>query len=104
MEKLDKSKDIPLIIYDVPLLFEKELNFKIDVSICVYCPQEMQKDRIFKRDQIKSELIDNIISTQIDIEKKAKISDFVIDNSYDFEHLEIETIKTFGKILSPEFS
>ncbi len=74
-------KDPDVVIYDVPLLFEKGLHKLVDVKATVYCSQEEQVKRLIKRDSISEELANNIISKQMPIEEKRNSSDIVIDNS-----------------------
>lgn len=69
------------IIYDVPLLFEKDLASRVDTKVCVYCDQETQVERLLKRDSIDLELANKMLARQWDIEKKRQESDLVIDNS-----------------------
>lgn len=75
------------IIYDVPLLFEKELEKMLDLTITVYCPSSKQLDRLMKRDNIDEKLANTIINHQLSIEIKAKKADFILDNSKDLNHL-----------------
>ena len=77
-----------LLVYDVPLLFEKNLNDLIDISICVYTPQNIQIERLVNRDHISKELAENIINQQTDIEEKRKLADFAIINTSDLSALE----------------
>lgn len=87
-----KMKD--LIIYDVPLLFERGLKDKVDVVICVYCPKDIQIKRLKDRDQIEETLAKKIIESQLDIEKKKQLSDFIINN----EQSQGNTFTEFKKI------
>lgn len=75
------------IVYDVPLLFEKQLHLLTDLSICIYSPKETQIERVLKRDQISRELAESILAKQFDIEEKRKIADFHIDNTGSIEDL-----------------
>lgn len=70
-----------VIIYDVPLLFEKNLAPFIDFKTVVYCPRAKQVERLMARDGIEKDLACKILAKQDDIEEKAKNADFVIDNS-----------------------
>jgi dephospho-CoA kinase len=81
------------IIYDVPLLFERNLDVLVDQKICVYCKQEIQRQRLNLRDKNSNDLIDKIMNAQIPIEEKRSRSDYVIDNSLDLAHLENEVEK-----------
>lgn len=92
-EFLEKAKEFgqyDFLIYDVPLLFEKELNLLVDQSICVYTDQKNQISRMMKRDNIDVDLAKKMIQAQIDIEKKKEISDFVIENISTLEKLDME--------------
>lgn len=77
-----------VIVYDVPLLFEKQLHLLVDLSVCVYAPREVQIQRLMARDHSSRELAENILSSQLDIEAKKKLSDFVIENTGDLNQLE----------------
>jgi dephospho-CoA kinase len=68
------------IVYDVPLLFEKGLHSKTDVSVCAYSPREIQLQRLVKRDNISLELAETILTKQMDIEEKKKKADLFIEN------------------------
>lgn len=84
-----------VIIYDIPLLFEKNLQSKFDSVVLVYASREQQILRLCKRDQISHSLAENILKHQLPIEKKLDLSDLVIDNSKDKHHLEGEVKKKF---------
>lgn len=77
-----------VIIYDVPLLFEKQLHLLVDASVCVYAPRETQIKRLMSRDHSTRELAEKILSNQLDIEEKKKLSDFIIENTGDIHLLE----------------
>ncbi|MBC7428299.1 MAG: dephospho-CoA kinase, partial [Bacteriovorax sp.] len=75
------------IVYDVPLLFEKNLNLKVDTSICTYAPRSVQIERLIVRDQITLDLAEKILSKQMDIEEKKKKADLFIENMSDLPKL-----------------
>jgi len=79
------------IIYDIPLLFEKDFQNNFDQIICVYATIEKQIDRVMKRDNIDTELTKKIIKNQINIEDKKSKSDIVIDNNTTPQNLIINT-------------
>ncbi len=79
-----------VVVYDVPLLFEKNLNDSIDVSLCVYTPESIQVERLIKRDHIESALAKTILSKQMNIEEKKKKSQFVISNIGSMSDLKIQ--------------
>src|SRR5690606_27905562 len=69
------------IIYDEPLLSEKDLATRVVTKVCVYCDHGTQIERLLKRDSIDLELANKMLARQWDIEKKRQESDLIIDNS-----------------------
>lgn len=82
------SAEANFIIYDVPLLFERGLDKLSDYSIVVYCPLEVQRQRLLARDEVTPEIAQKILDSQWPIEKKREAANFVIDNGGDIEQLE----------------
>jgi dephospho-CoA kinase len=76
------SKDPNVIIQvGVPLLFEVNLQYMFHKTLMVYVPQEIQIERLMKRDGISREMALKILATQWPIEEKKGYADFIIDNS-----------------------
>ncbi len=92
--KLPKKKTTP-IIYDVPLLFEKELNQQLDLSVVVSCSAEKQLERVLKRDNTDEATTLKIIENQLCMSEKVKRAHYNIINESDLEALKIETSKFF---------
>lgn len=88
-ELVKNHPQMKCLIYDVPLLFEKGLFLKVDLSICVYLTRNEQKERLMKRDQIGAELAERILNEQWDIEVKKSKADTVIENTGTLKDLEI---------------
>lgn len=86
-------------IYDVPLLFEKNLETKFDLSICIYVPQSVQLERLIKRDHLSLELAKAMIDNQLDIEDKRKKADIVIKNTKNLNDLR-KVVKELSNQLS----
>jgi len=83
-----------IIFYDIPLLFEAKLEKEFYKIILVYTPRELQIKRLMNRDKINFNEAVKTINSQIDIEIKKKMSDFIIDNSKSKENTynQIKTI------------
>lgn len=76
-----------VVIYDVPLLFENELQSKFDLTCLVYCKQSLQIERLIKRDNNDYDLAKKIIDTQLNIEDKKILADSIIYNESTLEDL-----------------
>jgi dephospho-CoA kinase len=98
LKKLSTIGNEEVVIYDVPLLFEKKMESIIDISITVSTTTESQISRLLKRDNISNELAQKILSSQMPIDQKVKLSDFCIDNSSDKESLKLSVINLMDKI------
>ena len=77
----EKFNQPQLLIYDIPLLFEKNMEGFFDVTVLVYAPQKVQAERLIKRDAHSEELASTILGQQMNIEDKKLKAEFIIDNS-----------------------
>ena len=90
VKKAGEIFDQSFIVYDVPLLFERQLDSKVDFIITVYAPAAHQKKRLMERDGHTEAEATHILTHQMDIEEKKKKADYVINNSGNLEELAAE--------------
>lgn len=88
-----------VVIYDVPLLFEKNMESMFDVTVLVYAPRKIQHARLMGRDGHQEAMADSILNQQMDIEDKKLKAEFVIDNS----GTETELVKGINEFLHQYF-
>jgi len=94
----------PYIVYVVPLLVESgqwinQSPPRIDGLLVIDCPKETQIDRVKKRNQLSTDLIEKIISSQASREERLRHADWVIQNDSNLEHLENQTRQIHQEIL-----
>jgi dephospho-CoA kinase len=77
-------------IYDVPLLFERGIDSKVDLIIVVYAPRETQIRRVIERDHCSPDLTKKILNEQMDIEEKRTKANFIIKNQGSKKELAVE--------------
>lgn len=87
-----------IIIFDIPLLFEVNLEYLCDKILLIYTDRETQIKRIVERDGSSRELAEKMIDSQESIESKKSKSDFCIENSRDINYLKNEIITILEKI------
>ena len=84
----------PLIILDIPLLFEAGGYKGVDCIIVVTAPFEVQRERVLSRPEMTDEKFQAILARQVPDEEKRKRADYIIDTSkgMDAARREVKTI------------
>ncbi len=77
-----------IVIFDVPLLFEANLESLFSLIVVVYVPARVQLDRLMKRDGLTVDEASELVSMQLSIEDKKQRAHWVIDNSSTLENTE----------------
>lgn len=98
-EATDLIKDQGFYLYDVPLLFERNLDTKVDLSIVVYAPRDIQLKRLIDRDKVTEETAQKILDAQMNIEEKKDRSDLIISNKGTLSELAAEVDQLLLQIL-----
>ena len=75
----------PVVVLDVPLLFEAGWDKFCDKIIVVSAPAEVLKQRVFERSGMTEEKYQALTARQISDEKKRKKADYVIETQYGIE-------------------
>ncbi|QOG07086.1 dephospho-CoA kinase [Aureimonas sp. OT7] len=71
----------PLVVLDIPLLFETGREADMDAVLVVTAPEAVQRERVLARPGMTAQKLDAILARQIpDADKRAK-ADFVIDTA-----------------------
>jgi len=72
----------PVVVVDVPLLFETGGEKRVDAVVVVTTTAEIQRERILARDNMTGEKLDAILARQLPDSEKRKRADFVVDTSH----------------------
>src|ERR1700733_9865927 len=75
----------PVVVVDVPLLFETGGEKRVDAVVVVTTTPEIQRERILLRDNMTAEKLDAILARQLPDAEKRKRADFVGDTSHGLE-------------------
>ncbi len=88
----------PLVVLDIPLLFEKGAINEVDRVLVVSAPPEVQRARVLAREDMTAERFTEILALQLpDAEKRAR-ADYVIDTRRSLADIEAEVAALVEKL------
>lgn len=70
-----------LVVLDIPLLFESKLEHFADLTVVVYVDEQIQLERLMKRNDFTKKEALQRMEAQMPIKEKARLADVVIDNN-----------------------
>jgi dephospho-CoA kinase len=88
----------PVVVYEVPLLFEGNLQEWLRPVILVACSIETQTARLQKRDHLTPADAEKHIAAQMSLKDKRRLADYVIENNGTLEDLERQTRQILEQI------
>lgn len=92
--RVEREAKTPVLILDVPLLFESGRTLGlVDETVVVYAKHEVERVRLMQRDGLSEEEAERRIRAQLPIEEKARRADHVIDNSGLWEETRQQVVK-----------
>ena len=93
------NKALPLIVFDIPLLFEKKQERNFDAVIVVTASELTQKKRVMSRKNIKEQDFQLIKRHQMNEQEKIKRADFLINTDRSLAETKQDVLKIYQKIL-----
>ena len=90
----------PLVVLDIPLLYEGGGERHVDRVLVVSCSADLQRERVLKRPGMTEEKFQAILARQVpDAEKRAR-ADYVVDTSGTFEETRAQVDAIVDRILA----
>jgi dephospho-CoA kinase len=90
----------PMVVLDIPLLFESGAAERVDVVVVVSCDPQIQRQRVLARAGMSEDKFNLILSRQVpDAEKRAR-ADFIIDTGHGIEAARSHVREIIAAVLS----
>ncbi len=81
-----RGRGAPVVVLDVPLLFETGADSRCDAVVVVSAPAEIQRGRAFERPGMTEDKFAAILRQQMPDAEKRRRADFILDSSQSFDH------------------
>ena len=81
-----KANNIPIVVLDIPLLFEIGGEAHCNAIVVVSAPAEVQRARAMQRPGMTKEKFTALVAKQVPDPEKRKRADFIVDTSQGFDH------------------
>ncbi len=93
-----RLQGMPLIVLEVPLLFETGLEILCDFTLVVHTNEALQRERVLKRNLMTEAYFQKIIARQLPQSEKIKRADFTLDTSRSRVHILRELLTHLERI------
>jgi dephospho-CoA kinase len=90
MHELANVSKFPYCILSIPLLIETKQHKNFNNLLVIDCNINVQKQRLFSRDKLNEQEINNILAAQIDNKTRLSYASETINNNQNIKQLELE--------------
>jgi len=81
-----QAEGAPVVVLDIPLLFESSAQHDCDAVVVVSAPPEVQRRRAMERPGMTEEKFAALVARQMPDAEKRGHADFIVDTSQSFDH------------------
>src|SRR6516165_9901278 len=89
----------PVVVLDIPLLFETGGEKRVDAVVVVTTSRELQRERVLARGTMDETKLEAIIAKQLPDAEKRKRADFLVDTSHGLDPVRAEIKHILAEIV-----
>jgi dephospho-CoA kinase len=89
----------PVVVLDIPLLFETGGETRVDAVVVVSTSPELQRERVLARGTMDEAKLNAIIAKQMPDAEKRKRADFVVDTSHGLEPVRAQIAHILAEVV-----
>jgi dephospho-CoA kinase len=89
----------PVVVVDIPLLFETGGEKRVDAVVVVTTTPEAQRERVLARGTMDEARFDAILARQLPDAEKRKRADFIVDTSHGLEPVRVRIKDILAEIV-----
>lgn len=93
-----KKQGLPVVVLDVPLLFETGMDQECDLTVLAVVDRKTQLERLMKRDHCSKAAALKRINAQMPLEEKMQRADVTIDNNGSLAQTRLQVAKLVKRV------
>ena len=93
-----KKQGLPVVVLDVPLLFETGMDQECDLTVLAVVDRKTQLERLMKRDHCSKDAALKRINAQMPLEEKMRRADVTIDNNGSLAQTRLQVAKLVERV------
>jgi dephospho-CoA kinase len=92
----------PLAVLEIPLLFETGADSRVDVTVVVSAPHDVQRARVLSRPGMTADKLEHLLARQLPDAERRTRADYVVDSGLSLADMRIEIDKLIESLKSRE--
>lgn len=92
-----RRRGTPVVVLDIPLLFETGGDARVDAVVVVTAPAEVQRERVLARPGMTAEKFEALLAKQMPDAEKRRRADFVVDSGHGLEPARVQVRDILAK-------
>jgi dephospho-CoA kinase len=93
-----EAKGAPVVVLDIPLLFETGGNQRVDAVVVATAPPELQRARVLERPGMTPQRLEAMLARQMPDSEKRLRADFIVDTSRGFDDARVQVREILTKV------